>query len=230
MRIGRTGDGMARTKAGNGAASKRTPLKVETERALAGEGCTRLAGVDEAGRGPWAGPVVAAAAVFGNGEVPCGLQDSKLLSAEEREQLFEIILATAKVGVGIVAVETIDKLNILQATFLAMRQAVDTLGVTPHTVLVDGKVCPPLPCRTVAVVGGDRLCPSIAAASIVAKVTRDRMMVELAESFPGYGWAANKGYGTREHADAITRLGITPHHRRSFAPIRAVIADVRSNP
>lgn len=219
---------MAGAKTSKRVGTKRAALTVETERALAGAGCALIAGVDEAGRGPWAGPVVAAAALFENGAVPDGLNDSKLLAASQRERLFDIIHQTAKVGVGIVSVEDIDKLNILQATFLAMRQAVEALGVMPQTALIDGKLCPPLACRAVAVIGGDRKCPSIAAASIIAKVTRDRLMVELAERFAGYGWATNMGYGTREHADAIARLGITPHHRRSFAPIRAVISGIRN--
>jgi ribonuclease HII len=205
-------------------------LTFDAERALAGSDCACLAGVDEAGRGPWAGPVVAAAAVFDGGNAPDGLQDSKLLTAARRDRLYDAIRETARIGVGIVPVETIDKVNILQATLLAMQRAVEALGLSPHTVLIDGNACPSLACRTIAVVGGDGKCPSIAAASIIAKVTRDRLMVELAESFPGYGWHANKGYGTREHAEGIARLGITPHHRRSFAPIRAALADIRSDP
>ena len=164
--------------------------------------------------------------MFEDGKAPEGLQDSKLLTALQRERLDDAIGETAKVGVGIASAKTIDEVNILQATFLAMREAVEALGLTPHTVLIDGKICPQLPQRTIPVIGGDGKCPSIAAASIIAKVTRDRMMVELAESFPGYGWHANKGYGTREHAEGIARLGITPQHRRSFAPIRAALANM----
>ena len=193
------------------------------ERALVGEDCLCHAGVDEAGRGPWAGPVVAAAVIFEAGRAPKGLHDSKLLSADERERLYDAIRKVAIVGVGIVEVDEIDSLNILQATFRAMQQAVAGLSTEPGTVIVDGNLCPPLPCRAVPIVDGDRLCPSIAAASIIAKVTRDRMMKSLAQCFPGYRWENNKGYGTREHADAIVRLGVTPHHRRSFAPIRLVL-------
>ena len=193
------------------------------ERALVGKDCLCHAGVDEAGRGPWAGPVVAAAVIFEAGRAPKGLADSKLLSAAERERLYDAIRKDAIVGVGIVEVEDIDSLNILQATFRAMQQAVAGLSVAPSTVIVDGNLCPPLPCRGVPIVDGDQLCPSIAAASIIAKVTRDRMMASLAQSFPGYRWENNKGYGTRQHADAIVRLGVTPHHRRSFAPIKLVI-------
>lgn len=195
-----------------------------TERALAGRDCKLVAGVDEAGRGPWAGPVVAAAVIFIKGKTaPKGLHDSKLLTPERRETLYEAIRETAWVGVGISCVEEIDRINILQATFRAMIDAVAGLGAGPDTVLVDGNRCPKLTQRAVPVIEGDRLCPSIAAASIIAKVTRDRMMAGLAGEFPGYGWDTNKGYGTRAHADAIARLGVTQHHRRSFAPIRAAL-------
>lgn len=205
----------------------RKSLTFDIEREHAGAACGRVAGVDEAGRGPWAGPVVAAAVFLRDGAVPDGLNDSKLLSAKARERLYRDIRETAVVGVGIISVEDIDRLNILQATFAAMRQAVEALGAAPDTVLIDGNACPPLGCRAVPVVGGDRLCPSIAAASIIAKVTRDHLMAELAESFPGYGWHSNKGYGTRQHAEAIAQLGVTPHHRRSFAPVRLALS---SNP
>ena len=194
------------------------------ERNLAGVGCGCVAGVDEAGRGPWAGPVVAAAVIFESGRAaPKGLHDSKLLTADERARLFDAICKVATVSVGIAQVEEIDSINILQATFRAMQQAVAGLGTAPGTVLVDGNLCPPLPCRGVPVVDGDQLCPSIAAASIIAKVTRDRMMITLAQDFPGYRWETNKGYGTREHAAAIGRLGVTVHHRRSFAPIKLAL-------
>jgi ribonuclease HII len=194
-----------------------------TERALAGGDCSFVAGVDEAGRGPWAGPVVAAAVIFEAGRAPKGVADSKLLSADERERLYDAICKVAVVGVGIVEVDEIDSINILQATFRAMGQAVAALNVTPGAVLVDGNLCPPLPCRGVPIVDGDQLCPSIAAASIIAKVTRDRLMLALAGDFPGYRWEANKGYGTRDHAEGIVRLGVTPHHRKSFAPIKLAV-------
>lgn len=194
------------------------------ERSLAGAEAMAVAGVDEAGRGPWAGPVVAAAVIFASGRAPRGLNDSKLLTPEERARLYNAIRKVAIVGVGIVEVDEIDSINILQATFLAMAQAVAALSAAPDLVLVDGNLCPRVPCRAIAVVEGDRLCPSIAAASIVAKVTRDRLMVDLAQSHPEYSWCSNKGYGTRQHADAIIRFGVTPHHRRSFAPIRSALA------
>lgn len=200
------------------------------ERSLAGADAMAVAGVDEAGRGPWAGPVVAAAVIFVSGRAPRGLNDSKLLAPDERARLYDAIRKVALVGVGIVEVDKIDSVNILQATFLAMTQAVAALSAAPDIVLVDGNMCPRVPCRARAIVDGDRLCPSIAAASIIAKVTRDRLMVDLARSFPGYRWDSNKGYGTREHADAIIRLGVTPHHRRSFAPIRSALSGDRVDP
>jgi ribonuclease HII len=188
-------------------------------------GCRRelIAGVDEAGRGPWAGPVVAAAVIFRTRRRLGGLDDSKKLKPEQREALFDRILDRAYVGIGIVAVEEIDRINILQATMAAMRIAVEQLAGASLTVLVDGNRCPELPHKAVPVVSGDALCPSIAAASIIAKVTRDRLMTELGEDFPDYGWCNNKGYGTPAHSQAITRFGVTSHHRRSFAPIRAAL-------
>jgi ribonuclease HII len=168
--------------------------------------------------------VVAAAVIFESPRAaPKGIADSKLLTADERARLYDAIRKTAIVGVGMVEVDDIDAINILQATFRAMQEAIAALTMAPVTVLVDGNLCPPLPCRGVAIVDGDQLCPSIAAASIIAKVTRDRLMISLAQNFPGYRWETNKGYGTREHADAIVRLGVTPHHRRSFAPIKLAL-------
>lgn len=177
----------------------------------------RVAGVDEAGRGPWAGPVVAAAVVLDPARIPAGLNDSKQLSAARRAALFDDIMAVAAVGVGIVEVAEIDRINILQATFAAMTRAVAPLD--PDHVLVDGNRAPLWHYPTQAVVGGDARCLSIAAASIIAKVTRDRIMQRLADDFPGYGWAANKGYGTPEHSAGLDRFGVTIHHRRSYAPI-----------
>jgi ribonuclease HII len=204
------------------------PLSFQTERALAGPSARLIAGVDEAGRGPWAGPVVAAAVVFQAGHAPEGLNDSKLLAPGRREALFEEIATMGAVGVGIVEVEEIDRLNILQATMRAMAMAIEALGAEPDTVLIDGNRRPALRQAAIPVVGGDALCPSIAAASIVAKVTRDRLMERLADAFPDYGWRKNKGYGTQEHAAAISRFGVTPHHRRSFAPIRLALSGVAS--
>lgn len=184
-----------------------------------------VAGVDEAGRGPWAGPVVAAAVIL-RGEVPAGLTDSKKLSARRREALFAGLMAgPCGIGVGQASVAEIEALNILQANHLAMTRAVAALGETPDLVLVDGNRLPPWPWPSRAIVGGDGLEPAISAASIIAKVTRDRIMAELDALHPGYGWARNQGYGTADHARALETLGPTPHHRRSFAPVKRVIAE-----
>lgn len=182
-----------------------------------------IAGVDEAGRGPWAGPVMAAAVILA-GPVPAGLDDSKKLSAKRREALFAALLdSDCLIGVGQASVAEIDAHNILQATWLAMTRAVEALGVDPGHVLVDGNRLPAWRWPATAIVGGDGKEPAIAAASIIAKVTRDRIMAALAAEHPGYGWAANQGYGTAAHAEALKRLGPTPHHRASFAPVRAAL-------
>ena len=187
----------------------------------------RVAGVDEAGRGPWAGPVVAAAVVFDAGGPPAPLSaaitDSKLLKAERRAALQPAILACADAAIGIASVAEIDAMNILQATLLAMRRAVVRLAHPPDLALVDGNHAPRLPCAVRTVVGGDRASLSIAAASIVAKVARDRLMARLALEHPGYGWERNAGYGTAEHQAGLARLGVTAQHRRSFRPIRALL-------
>lgn len=184
-----------------------------------------IAGVDEAGRGPWAGPVVAAAVIL-RGRVPAGLDDSKRLTARRREALFaELQGSGAIIGIGEASVAEIDALNILQATYLAMTRAVLALGVEPAHVLVDGNRLPKWRWPARAIVGGDGLEPAISAASIIAKVTRDAIMADLDARHPGYGWAANQGYGTAGHADGLRRLGVTVHHRRSFAPIRALIEE-----
>ena len=175
-----------------------------------------VAGVDEAGRGPLAGPVVAAAVVLDPRCIPEGIDDSKVLTAAKRERLCAELLACARVGVGIASVEEIDSLNIFWATMLAMTRAVDALGFVPAFVLVDGNRCPDWDHRSHAVVGGDALCLSIAAASIVAKHKRDCMMDELDLLHPGYGWRSNKGYSAKVHQEALRTLGPTPHHRRSF--------------
>ena len=189
------------------------------------EGC--IAGIDEAGRGPLAGPVVAAAAVIDRTAAKRRLlkliDDSKKLALENREEAYEAMVASGLVqfAVAEASVEEIDRVNILQATFLAMRRALEALGARPDIVLIDGNQIPPsLSCRAETIVDGDAHSYSIAAASIFAKVTRDRYMAKLAEAFPGYGWERNRGYGSREHLDALDRLGLTPHHRTSFAPVR----------
>jgi ribonuclease HII len=182
-----------------------------------------IAGVDEAGRGPWAGPVVAAAVILDPDNIPPGLNDSKALDADRRETAFARILASARVGVGIADVARIDRDNIQQATFHAMIQAVAALGVTPGLVLVDGNRLPKLSSPARAIVQGDAKCLSISAASIVAKVTRDRLMIALAREHPGYGFERHKGYGVPEHKAALARLGVTPHHRRSFKPVQLAL-------
>jgi len=187
---------------------------------MAGRHGGGIAGIDEAGRGPWAGPVVAAAVILDPDRIPAGLNDSKQLGEPVREGLFAKIASHAQIAVGIAEVGRIDRDNILQATLWAMAAALRALPTKPAAALIDGNRLPQLPCPAEAVVKGDALSLSIAAASIVAKVTRDRMMRQLARDYPGYGWERNKGYGTQEHRSAIAELGVTPHHRRSFAPIR----------
>ena len=183
-----------------------------------------VAGVDEAGRGSWAGPVIAAAVVLDPARIPDGLDDSKKLSPSRRTQLMARLMDAALTGVGSADVGDIDRLNILEATMLAMARAVDALPVAPAHALIDGNRVPKLACPATAVVRGDAASLSIAAASIVAKVTRDRIMADLARSFPDYGWQRNAGYGTREHARALEHLGSTPHHRRSFSPVSRLAA------
>ena len=183
----------------------------------------RVVGVDEVGRGPWAGPVVAAAVWLDPERIPPGIRDSKQLSARKREAIAALLREQAVVGMGEASVEEIDRLNILQATFLAMRRAVEALPFTPDHALVDGNKVPPLfLCPATPVIGGDRVSLSIGAASIVAKVTRDRLMAELARIHPHYAWERNAGYGTAAHQQGMREHGITEHHRRSFKPVGAM--------
>ena len=182
-----------------------------------------VAGIDEAGRGPWAGPVVAAAVILDPTRIPTGIADSKTLGEDDREALFKRIMATAEVGVGIADVGRIDRDNILQATLWAMREAVAKLPRAPQIALIDGNRAPPLSCRTRTIVKGDAKCLSIAAASIIAKVTRDRLMIALAAEAPGYGFERHKGYGTPEHKAALERLGVSAFHRRSFRPVQLAL-------
>jgi len=196
--------------------------------------CTGVVcGVDEAGRGPLAGPVVAAAVVIDRrrfrGELRRALDDSKMLSRDLRESCYRGLLACARIGavsigIGAASRGEIDRINILRASLAAMARAVTALGHRPDVALVDGNVAPQLPCPVQTVVKGDALSFSIAAASVVAKVTRDRIMHRLASRYPGYGWETNVGYATAEHGEAIRRLGITPHHRRSFEPVRLALS------
>ncbi|MBX9589030.1 MAG: ribonuclease HII [Hyphomonadaceae bacterium] len=188
-----------------------------------------IAGVDEAGRGPLAGPVVAAAVVLDPNHIPDGIADSKVLEADVRRALYREILATAHVGIGIADVDRIDSENILNASLWAMADAVAELACHPKLVLVDGNKVPPrLTCTSRAIVKGDAKCLSIAAASIVAKVTRDTIMIELARDYPDYGFERHKGYGTAEHHAAIERHGVTPHHRRSFRTVQLALGLVEA--
>ena len=195
-----------------------------------------VCGIDEAGRGPLAGPVVAAAVILERQRFPRMLRreldDSKVLAADRRLGCYEALWrcvgrGAARIGVGAASVREIDGLNILRASLLAMARAVDALAVTPDTALVDGAIAPPIACSVQTIVKGDARCFSIAAASVVAKVTRDRIMRALATHYPGYGWDTNFGYPTAAHGVALRRLGPTPHHRRSFAPVgRAALDDL----
>jgi ribonuclease HII len=186
-----------------------------------------VVGIDEAGRGPWAGPVVAAAVILNPARIPDGIADSKSLTAEDRDHLDRAIRATARIGVGIADVARIDRDNILQATLWAMVEAVRavtaTPGQAPRLALIDGNRAPRLAIATRTLVKGDARCLSIAAASIVAKVARDRLMVDMAQRYPGYGFERHKGYGTPEHQAAIDALGVTPEHRRSFKPVQLAL-------
>jgi len=189
-----------------------------------------IAGVDEAGRGSWAGPVVAGAVILEADKlIPplrSELDDSKKLTARKRQMLFEILPTCALIGVGIADVNEIDRLNILEASFLAMARAISDLPRKPGYVIVDGNKVPDLPCPSEYVVKGDSRSLSIAAASIVAKVTRDNIMVKMAKTYTGYGWERNAGYGTQEHKVALERLGVTEHHRKSYAPIIKILSKI----
>jgi len=189
-----------------------------------------VCGIDEAGRGPLAGPVVAAAVVIDRTrlkrKLARAINDSKVLTRETREELYGQIRECAAVGVGAASSAEIDRINILRATLLAMARAVAALRLDPDLALVDGNVPPTLPCPVRCVVGGDGTSLSIAAASIVAKVTRDLLMTRLAARYPGFGWEHNAGYGTDAHRDALDRLGATPHHRKSFAPVLNILSRV----
>lgn len=198
----------------------------DRERRIGGQ----VAGVDEAGRGPLAGPVYACAVILDPARLPTGIDDSKALSDAKRESAFAQVMERAlSVGIGVADVAEIDALNILQATMLAMRRAVDELAIAPAHVLVDGNRLPALPCPGEAIIGGDATVLSIAAASIIAKVTRDRVMCELDALHPGYHWARNKGYGTADHLAALQRLGASVHHRKTFAPVAHILMTTRIN-
>jgi ribonuclease HII len=192
----------------------------ETE--VLARGARIVVGVDEVGRGPLAGPVTACAVRLDPDRIPGGLRDSKMLNAARREALFDEIMAVAEVSVAHASVQEIDTLNILRASHLAMERAVG--GLRADHALIDGNLVPRgMGCSATAIVRGDACCLSIAAASIVAKVTRDRIMVDLAQQHPGYGWEANAGYPTKAHLDALQILGVTPWHRRSFKPVYNIL-------
>jgi ribonuclease HII len=214
-------------------AARRLPLNepvlrpsFRRERRALNNGIWPVAGCDEAGRGPLAGPVVAAAVVLDPNRIPRGLNDSKKLDAAERERLYEKICASAQVAVAFGSIARIDRDNILRASLWALARAVKALPVAPRLVYVDGNNRIDVGCDCTAVVSGDALVSSIAAASIVAKVTRDRLMGRLGLAHPGYGFERHMGYSVPEHFEALARLGPTIHHRRSFAPVAAKLADL----
>lgn len=188
-----------------------------------------VAGLDEVGRGPLAGPVVACAVIIDRETIPpnilAALDDSKKLSASKREQLYEALALTTRYALGQASVLEIDEINILQASLLAMRRALDGLPVRPSAALVDGNRDPGLSCPTECLIKGDSKSLSVAAASIIAKVTRDRQMADLAKSFPGYGWETNAGYGSKAHLAALQKLGPTKHHRKSFSPVKEMLSN-----
>ncbi|WP_323766173.1 ribonuclease HII [Marinovum sp.] len=194
------------------------------EDAARAEGFLRIAGVDEVGRGPLAGPVMAAAVMLDPVRVPMGLNDSKMLCESRRSALVSELEGCARIGLGTASVEEIDSHNILRASHIAMLRAVAALPEPPDFLLIDGNLLPrglTLPAR--AIVKGDSRSVSIAAASIVAKIRRDYVMRDLAQHFPGYGWETNAGYPTKSHKAALTNLGVTPHHRRSFKPVHNIL-------
>lgn len=201
-----------------------TPPDFSFERAALLQGAVRVAGVDEVGRGPLAGPVTAAAVWLDPETIPDGLNDSKRLTAAKREALCAMLCDVADVSIAHASVEEIDKFNILRASHLAMERAVAGLSVAPDRLLIDGNLTPVgLPQPAEAIVKGDSKSLSISAASIVAKVCRDRIMVGLAQQHPGYGWERNAGYPTKMHLHALQELGVTLHHRRSFRPVHSIL-------
>lgn len=197
-------------------------MSFETD-ALA-RGFARIAGVDEVGRGPLAGPVVAAAVILNPDHLPEGLNDSKALTAKRRTALSDQIIAMAEVSFGEASVEEIDDINILQASHLAMMRAINGLATPPDHVLIDGNMIPAdLTIPAQSIIKGDARSCSISAASIVAKIRRDLGMLALAQHYPGYGWETNAGYGSKKHIEALQNLGVTPHHRRSFKPVHNIL-------
>jgi len=201
-----------------------TKPNFELEQAALSRDAFRIAGVDEVGRGPLCGPVTAAAVILNPDDIPEGLNDSKKMTAKKRDALYDEILAKADCCIAHATVQEIDEINILRASHLAMTRAIAGLTKAPDHILIDGKMIPRgLTTSAEAVVKGDGRSLSIAAASIIAKVARDRIMGDLAIEFPGYGWEKNAGYGTKQHLEALRALGVTPHHRRSFKPIHNIL-------
>jgi len=201
-----------------------TKPNFELEQAALSRGAFRIAGVDEVGRGPLCGPVTAAAVILNPDDIPEGLNDSKKMTAKKRDALYDEILAKADCCIAHATVQEIDEINILRASHLAMTRAIAGLTKAPDHILIDGNMIPKgLTTSAEAVVKGDGRSLSIAAASIIAKVARDRIMGDLAIDFPGYGWEKNAGYGTKQHLEALRALGVTPHHRRSFKPIHNIL-------
>jgi len=199
------------------------------EQELRAQGYLRVAGVDEVGRGPIAGPVTAAAVILDPAAIPAGLNDSKKLTARRRAALEQALCETSEVSIAHASVAEIDEINILRASHLAMVRAVAALDPAPDFLLIDGNMIPAgmtLPAR--AVVGGDARALSISAASIMAKTCRDRLMVDLAQQHPGYGWETNAGYPSKSHKQALRNLGVTPHHRRSFKPVHNILYQEKS--
>lgn len=198
------------------------------EQDLIARGALRIAGVDEVGRGPLAGPVTAAAVILDPANIPAGLNDSKALTKKKREALEPLILSAAQVSIAHASVEEIDEINILRASHLAMERAIAGLGEGSFAgvdhALIDGNMIPRgLTVPATTIIKGDARSLSIAAASIVAKICRDRIMCDLAQQYPGYGWDTNAGYGSKSHISALQNLGVTPHHRRSFKPVHNML-------
>ena len=187
-----------------------------------------VAGIDEAGRGPWAGPVVAAAVIIDPSKISLEfvgkIDDSKKLTKSRREYIANNLNLFAKIGIGASGTEEIEKFNILQATLKAMQRAIYALPVEPDFALVDGNQIPSLPCAAKSIIKGDSISLSVAAASIIAKVTRDRIMNKLSLRYPDYGWERNSGYGTSQHSKGLEKFGVTPHHRKKFAPIIKILS------
>jgi len=185
---------------------------------------SNIAGVDEAGRGPWAGPVYSAIVILNRNCIPEGINDSKKISEKKRIKLYKEILINHKYGIGSASPDEIDQLNILEATFLSMRRALENLIIKPDYILVDGNLSPNFNIPHESIIKGDSVSMSIAAASIIAKVERDKFMVNIDNEYPEYKWKKNKGYGTKDHQNALNAHGVTKHHRKSFSPIRKILS------